>query len=77
MKVLLVPALAAALPLLSAATNPPRDPERLNVLVITADDMSCDSVGVYAERKCCQNDQVRPSITKMPTGCAIAARKAS
>lgn len=61
MKVLLVPALAAALPLLSAATNPPRDPERLNVLVITADDMSCDSVGVYG----CRLKDTTPNMDRL------------
>ena len=61
MKALLVPALAAALPLLSAATNPPRDPERLNVLVITADDMSCDSVGVYG----CRLKDTTPNMDRL------------
>ena len=61
MKALLVPALAAALPLLSAATNPLRDPERLNVLVITADDMSCDSVGVYG----CRLKDTTPNMDRL------------
>ena len=50
MKPLLAPALAAALLLLSAATTVLRGAERLNVLIITTDDMSCDSVGVYGSR---------------------------
>ena len=39
MKPLLAPALAAALLLLSAATTALRGAERLNVLIITTDDM--------------------------------------
>ena len=50
MKALFAPALAAVLLLISETATALRGAERLNVLIITADDMSCDSVGVYGSR---------------------------
>jgi len=52
--------LCAALPCVQLAAAPAAP--RLNVLVITSDDMSCDSVGVYG----CKLKGTTPNIDRGP-----------
>ena len=61
MKALLAPALVAALSLCFATASALHGAERLNVLVITTDDMSCDSVGVYG----CRLKDTTPNMDRL------------